>query len=171
MFAICLFIVIFFLFAAYKLKFSERDTAFASLPSPSKFFTFKNAVDFLRMDIFDFVFQKIQNYHRELGEVFLLNLHPFDCGLVVIADVDVAEKVSFHQPDRMRCFAYHTVAKLMGEGLFLSSQKMCNEVHYRHFKQYMLNRSFEDEVRDREHTVSDLSLMNMFSTRSSCIHQ
>jgi hypothetical protein len=66
----------------------------------------------------EFVLAKMIECHDELGEVFLMYLHPFHSGFVVIADPKVAEKVSFHQPDRTRSLSYRVLSKFMGIGIF-----------------------------------------------------
>jgi hypothetical protein len=124
MFFTC-FLIFATLLLAIKLKYAERNKALASFPIIKKVRLFQNLHGFFRSDKSreEFLLVKFTECHDELGEVFLIHLHPLHCGIVVITDPSVAEIVSFHQADRSRSLSYQVLSKLFGNGLFISAGK------------------------------------------------
>jgi cytochrome P450 len=108
---------------------SKRNRGFDSsnIPSPKKSLFLHNAFEVLGLDL-NGLFKKFESWFNELGDVYHVTFHPFDCGTVFVADYKVAEVLSLHQPDRTRSLMYKPLSRWIGEnGLFLtggSHQKM-----------------------------------------------
>jgi hypothetical protein len=130
MFFIWFIIVSSLLFVLFKIKYAERDKAFASFPAPTKLQFLRNAFDLLGSNMSEQSLLKLAEFHNKLGEVFLFHLHPFHCGIVIVADPIVAKAVSLHQPDRTKSFFYQYTTRFTGFGLFMSSRK--------DFKKYLI---------------------------------
>jgi hypothetical protein len=122
MFFICLIIVVSFLLV--KFTNAERDKAFASFPIHKNFRLIQTLMKMICTNKSEFALKLLTGLHDELGEVYLMHFHPFHCGFVVIADPAVAEKVSFHQPDRSRSFFYQILSKFTGHEGHLKSRSM-----------------------------------------------
>lgn len=117
------FVVLLSVVAIYWINFARRDELLSKISSPRKHFLLHNAMEFLGVSLED-VFKKIERWHEEIGEVFHVTLHPFDCGMIVVANPRIAEAISIHQPDRHRSRFYEAIARWIGAtGYFLSREK------------------------------------------------
>lgn len=107
----------------YWIKFARRDNMFSKIPSPKKNFLLHNAAEFLGVSVEE-IFKKIEKWHKELGDVYHVTLHPLDCGMIVVADHNIAEALSLQQPDRHRSRFYEAISRWIGaDGYFLSPEK------------------------------------------------
>jgi len=114
-------VIVIMLYVFFKIKYRARNSAFAKFPTPRKRFLLHNSLEMVGLDFVGF-FKTFEKFHRELGDVFLLTIHPFDCGTIFINDPVIAEVVSFHQPDRSRSIGYKALGRLIGsDGYFLTS--------------------------------------------------
>ena len=108
------------IFLLYRVKFSRRDKLFAKIPSPRKTFLLHNAPQVFGLSA-DELFQKFNNWHNQLGDVFHITLHKFDNGTVFIADTKIAEVLLMHQTDRKSSTLYKALSRWIGKtGFFLS---------------------------------------------------
>lgn len=113
--------IMLFLLLLYQVVHSRRNLLFSKIPSPKKRFLLHNTLDLLAVNLED-LFKKFEQWHDELGQIYHLTLHPFDCGIFFIGDAKIAEALSLHQPDRSRALAYISVSRWIGaDGFLLSS--------------------------------------------------
>lgn len=106
----------------YQLKYNRRNVLLSKIPSPKKKVFSHNALEFYGLNAEE-IFDKLLLLHRDLGDVFHVTFHPFDDGIVVIADPDIAETLSNHQPDRSRSIIYKALSRWIGTaGFFLSPE-------------------------------------------------
>jgi hypothetical protein len=122
MFLITLALIILVLFVLYKVKFSARDAAWATLPRlRSKIMQLNYGFAELLELTHENSLEKLNEWQEQLGEVFLVVKHPFDCGTIFIADPVIAEAVSFHQPFRTLALPYLSMSKFLGtDSLFMT---------------------------------------------------
>jgi hypothetical protein len=105
----------------YRIKTSRRDYLLSRIPSPKKNLIFHNALEVLGLDL-NGIFKKFESWYHELGDVFHVTFHQFDCGTVFIADHKIADVLSLSAPDRTRSIMYKPLARWIGnDGFFLSS--------------------------------------------------
>ena len=107
-------------YVLHHVTFRRRNAAFATLPTKDKYFIMHNSMSLFDVTMTNFI-DKVEEWQSKLGEVFLVSLHPFHCGVVHVNDPVVAEAVSLHQPDRSRAFVYKILSQWIGRGFFLSS--------------------------------------------------
>lgn len=128
----------------YNFKYGERNAAFAKFPTPKKKDLFRNSINTKTWTLTG-IFQKIEQWHDDLGDIFLLTTHPFDCGTIFVSDPEVAEALSLHQPDRSRAISYKSLGRWIGhDGYFLSGgeQLKSRSKPIRHF----FNPKFHEKV-------------------------
>lgn len=119
--------VLLILFLLYQIKFGRRMALLSKFPSPKKKFLFHNTLEVLNLNLEE-IFQKFQAWHKDLGDIFHITLHPFDCGIIMVTDPKIAEAVSLHQPDRSRSIFYESVARWIGtDGFFLLEEQRCKK--------------------------------------------
>jgi hypothetical protein len=102
----------------YNKKFGERDVAFENFPTPKKQFLLHNLLAFFDESRYD-ILPKFKKWHKELGNVFLITFHPFDCGCVIVADHNVAEVISNHQTNRNQSRTYTPLNRWIGDNGYL----------------------------------------------------
>jgi hypothetical protein len=104
-----------------KVKLSRRHVVWSTFPRPQGVPFLHNSLKLLGDRSKDML-GTLTQWRDELGEVFLITRHPFDCGFIVVSDPVVAEAISFHQPDRTRCVGYKALCPWIGENQsFLAS--------------------------------------------------
>lgn len=108
------------LYIFYLRKYGRRIYLFSKIPSPNKKFLLHNSLEFLNISLED-LFKKFQSWHDELGSIYHISVHPFDCGVFFVGDAKVAEALSLHQPDRSRSKTYVAVSRWIGADGFLLS--------------------------------------------------
>lgn len=112
----------------YKVKYSRRNILLSKIPSPNKMFLLHNSSKLAGKSSLIALFKLIEEWHHELGDVFQITLHPFDCGTIIVSDAKIAEALSNHQPDRSRCRSYEGLSRWIGvNGLFLSSGRQLKQ--------------------------------------------
>jgi hypothetical protein len=114
-----LFLVVFAYFW-YKRKFGERDAAFVGFPTPNKRFLLHNMLEFFDPSLPE-ILMKFKKWQDELGDIYLLTLHPLDTGCVIIADHKIGETISFHQPNRFNTQTYKPLSRWVGDNGYLMS--------------------------------------------------
>lgn len=111
-------------YVAYLVVYREKFRAFAQFPTPKKHFILGNSLEMMGVDNTSLL-KRLQRWEKNLGEVFLFTIHPFDDGIVFISDPVIAETVSLHQPDRTRVSIYKSVARWIGHrGFFMAPTEL-----------------------------------------------
>jgi hypothetical protein len=111
----------FLLFLLFRTKTIRRNYLFSKIPSPKKYFLLHNLPEVFGLDQSE-LFKKIQYYHSKLGDVIHVTFHPLDCGIVFVADHEIAKTLSNSQPNRTRSMIYEFLAGWVGsDGAFLGS--------------------------------------------------
>lgn len=103
----------------FYVTYRRRNSAFATFPTLKKHFMVHNIFSVLPLTL-ENLLVKMSKWQTKLGEVFLITVHPFHCGIAFVNDPVIAEAVSLHQPDRSRTLVYSTLAPWIGDGFFLS---------------------------------------------------
>lgn len=119
-----LLVVVLLLFVFNVVKFSRRSKLFSKIPSAPKTFLLHNAPEMLKLSS-DQLLEKFVSWHREFGDVFHFTLHPFDDGVIIVADTRIAEVLSLHQPERRGGILYKGLSRWIGtNGVFLAKGKL-----------------------------------------------
>jgi cytochrome P450 len=106
------------LFLLFRIK---KYSLISQIPSSKKKFLLHNTFELLGLERCE-LFKKLESLHADLGDIFHLTFHPFDCGTIFIADYEIAKALSLHQPDRSRSSLYKSLSRWIGSnGLFLAS--------------------------------------------------
>jgi hypothetical protein len=114
----CVFILS-LLFLFFRVKTERRNYLLSKIPSPKKYFLLHNLPTIIGIEPAE-LFKKFEQIFYELGDVVHLTLHPLDCGVVFVADYEVAKTLSNSQPDRTRSIIYEFLHGWIGSnGAFL----------------------------------------------------
>jgi hypothetical protein len=115
--------VLVLLFVWYKIKFSARDAAWLTFPRLGN--NFLHSLPYAFSLNSDNALNKLMQWHEELGEVFLITRHAFDCGTIFVADPEIAQEISFHQSKRLPSLPYVPLTPWIGKNNGFAQEENC----------------------------------------------
>jgi hypothetical protein len=102
------------------IKSNHHSTQLAAFPMFKKQFLISHSALINKVST-ESMLTAVTDWHKRLGNVFVMQIHEFIPGAIFVADPKIAEILSNHRPTRTGSFSYNVVSKIFGGGSFMSS--------------------------------------------------
>jgi len=104
----------------YQLKYHKRNALFAKIPSPKKYPLIHNIPHFFGLDSVE-VFNLLEKWHKQFGQVFHTTFDPFDAGFGVITNPKIVEAILTSHKNLDKSTDYNMLVRWLGTGLLTST--------------------------------------------------